>query len=216
MLVQLPRPTIPSVSCETMDIVHHPQEMLSSLKTAVRSEFLTKEQTAFDLQIPILFYLRDSTCVFFRSRRGRSPGKWVKSFPCFLSGSKTIGEAQRLWLQSLIIHLERPVAHPHCALCRISPTPAAHLLQQPPIPPRVAEAAREPSWELSLRFWRCTSFEAKMWLRIALPYSHSLETQLQQGVCEALGVWKCIAEWARFVKHSQPVQKFQPCSVALI
>lgn len=68
MLIQLPRPSIPSVSCETMDKVHHPQEMLSSLKTAVRSELISYEG-AFDLQIPILFHLRDITCVFFRSRQ---------------------------------------------------------------------------------------------------------------------------------------------------
>lgn len=175
-----------------------------------------KDQIAFDLQIPILFYLRDWTCMFFRSRRHRAPGKRAKSLPNFLYASKIIGEAQSLWLPNPaepgVIHLEMPVAHPQLASlasCRFSfshcnsASPAAAATLFLPCS-RVAGAAREPPWESPLRCWRRTSFEAAMWLRIALPYSHSLETRLQQGVCEALRVWKRIAERASSYRQTQP------------
>lgn len=62
-----------------------------------------------------------------------------------------------LTLQSLVIHVEMLLAHPQLASlvsCRLSPTPAAHLLQEPcdsSPAARVAEAACEPLWELLLR-----------------------------------------------------------------
>lgn len=71
----------------------------------------------------------------------------------------------------------------------------------------MAEAVCEPLWELLLRSWIRTSFEVKIRLRIAPPYSYSLETRLQQGllwgVCEALRVWKRIAEWASSYHQTQ-------------
>lgn len=135
MLIQLPRPSIPSVSCETMDKVHHPQEMLSSLKTAVRSELISYEG-AFDLQIPILFHLRDITCVFFRSRTDRAPGKWVKSLPCFLCGCKIIGKAQRLLLPDPV-----EPGFPFGDACGTSPACLPCLLQALPHPSSASPAA---------------------------------------------------------------------------
>lgn len=81
-----------------------------------------KEQITFDLWIPIFFYLRDLTCIFFSGRRDRAPGKWVKSLPCFVYGSKIIGEAQRLWLPN-------PAGYPFGDACGTSPACHPGLLQ---------------------------------------------------------------------------------------
>lgn len=148
-----------------------------------------------------------------------APGKHMKSIASFPFHSKLIGDPQRTQLPN---HAEPDcvsgnpfgLAHPWVASlvsCRLFPTPVAHLLQ--PLchsspAACTAEAVWEPLWELLLRQWVRTSLEVKIWLRIAPPYSYSLEKQLQQGllwgVCEALRVWKCVAERASSYHQTQP------------
>lgn len=123
--------------------------------------------------------------------------------------------SSRLTLQSLAIHLEVLVSYSRAWQIPSLPPrcPAGFLpLQQHifcrsgAIPP-LAGAVCQPLWELLLHSWRHTSFEVKNMTRNSSAFllfpRNTTSRRLTLSACEALGVWKRIAERASSYHQTQ-------------